>query len=144
MKKRLVWKLWFILSVCTLLYLGTFSDDINSKCQLETVSVSLRLTLCDTRKSGIDNSYRIQCFFGYKPRGASPGLGWYYHWYVQIYTGNKLWGPLNRKKGGMLRRLRIYHRQRNKSSASQITLVIIKYQSSKEVRNVLYIELECM
>jgi hypothetical protein len=68
-----------------------------------------------------------------KPRGALPGLGWYYHWYVQISIGNKFWGPLNQKKGGMLHRLRIYHRQRDKSSASQITLVIIKYHSSKEV-----------
>ncbi len=35
--------------------------------------------------------------------------------------GNKFWGPLNQKKGGTLRRLGIYHRQRNKSSASHIS-----------------------
>jgi hypothetical protein len=55
-------------------------------------------------------------FSSNKPRGASPGL-W---WYVQISIGNKFWGPLNRKKGGTLRGLRIYHRQRNKSSASHM------------------------
>jgi hypothetical protein len=60
-----------------------------------------------------------------KPRGASPGLGWYYHWYVKISIGNKFWGPLNQKKGGTLCRLRIYHRQRNKFFASHITLVLI-------------------
>jgi hypothetical protein len=35
-----------------------------------------------------------------KPRGALPGLGWYYHWYVQISIGNEFWGPLNQKRGG--------------------------------------------
>ncbi len=39
----------------------------------------------------------------------------------------------------MLHRLWIHHRQRNKSSASHITLVIIKYHS----KEILYIELEC-
>jgi hypothetical protein len=73
-----------------------------------------------------------------KPRGALPSLGWYYHWFVQISIGNKLWGPLNTKMGGTLRRLRIYHRQRNKFSASHITLVIIKYHS----KEVLYIDIE--
>jgi hypothetical protein len=33
-----------------------------------------------------------------KPRGASPGLGWYYHWCVQISIGNEFWGPLNQKR----------------------------------------------
>jgi hypothetical protein len=46
--------------------------------------------------------------------------------YIQIFIGNKFWGPLNQKKGETLRRLRIYHRQRNKSSASHITLVIME------------------
>jgi hypothetical protein len=34
-------------------------------------------------------------FLEYKLRGALPGQGWYYHWYVQISIGNEFWGPLN-------------------------------------------------
>jgi hypothetical protein len=67
--------------------------------------------------------YYVQAERGF----ARPRMVKYYHWYVQISIGNEFWGPLHQKKGGTLRRLRIYHRQRNKSSASHITLVIIKY-----------------
>ncbi len=35
-----------------------------------------------------------------------------------ILVHNKFWGWLNQKKGGTLRGLRIYHKQRNKSSVS--------------------------
>ena len=58
-EKRLVWKLWFILSACMLLYLGTFSDVMNPKCHLEADT----LNRSDTRKNGIDNPNRIQWSF---------------------------------------------------------------------------------
>jgi hypothetical protein len=39
--------------------------------------------------------------------------------YVQISIGAEFWGPLNQKRGNA-QGLRIYHRQRNKSSASHM------------------------
>ena len=40
--------------------------------------------------------------------------------YVQISIGNEFGGPLNRKKGGTLCGLGIFHTQRNKSFASHM------------------------
>ncbi len=54
--------------------------------------------------------------------------------YVQISIGNEFWGPLNRKRGGTLRGLRIYHRQSEKQILHKPhELIIIWYSGHNKM-----------
>jgi hypothetical protein len=125
--------------------LGTFSATVNrdiTKIHKEFDSnyqqLLARGATLDNNIGVLFDAYRVVPCYNFtsymklnKPRGALPSqrprMVKYYHGYVQISIGNEILGAIKSKKGGTLRRLRICHRQRNKSSASYITLVIIKY-----------------